>query len=102
MESSQCRRRLSKKLPNPRIDDSGQGSRAPLPVADKKRSMDGARRVGGGVGCGRGLVLLRSRRGSDHLRSARAVPITIAATETPTPEPTVALMSDQELIEQSS
>ena len=47
------------------------------------------------------LVLLRSQQGSESSPSARAVPITIAATETPTPEPTVGLMSDQELIERA-
>ena len=41
------------------------------------------------------------RSGLESTPSARAVPITIAATETPTPEPTGGLMSDQELIERA-
>jgi TonB family protein len=38
---------------------------------------------------------------SDSRPSARAIPVAAMATETPTPEPTAALMSDQELIEQA-
>jgi len=41
------------------------------------------------------------RGGLGSSPNSRAVPITIAATETPTPEPTVALMSDQELVERA-
>jgi TonB family protein len=42
-----------------------------------------------------------SRKGFGPSSSPRAAPITIAATETPTPAPTVGLMSDQELIERA-
>jgi protein TonB len=51
------------------------------------------------VGAGGWLIV--GRQGSDSPASARAVPIAVVAAETPTPEPTIGLMSEQELIDRA-
>jgi len=50
---------------------------------------------------GAGGWFIFGRKGPESLPIARAAPIVIAATETPTPQPTVGLMSEQELIERA-
>ncbi len=83
-----------------RIDDSGSRTRSRTAGGNKKRLW---------MGLGALVVLLAAagvwfffgRKESESPQSARAVPIIVAATETPTPEPTVGLMSDQELIERA-
>jgi TonB family protein len=50
---------------------------------------------------GAGGWLIFGRQDSQSPATARAVPIAVVATETPTPEPTVGLMSEQELIERA-
>jgi len=50
---------------------------------------------------GAGGWFIFGRKGPESPPIARAAPIVIAATETPTPQPTVGLMSEQELIERA-
>ena len=82
------------------IEDSGFGLENAAAAGNKKRIW---------MALGGLLVVLAAAAGwfffgrswLESSPSARAVPITIAATETPTPEPTGGLMSDQELIERA-
>jgi len=82
------------------IEDSGFGFESAAAGGDKKRLW---------MALGTLVVVLAAaggwfffgRGGLGSSPSSRAVPITIAATETPTPEPTVGLMSDQELVERA-
>ncbi len=82
------------------IDDSGLGLEKSVAGGDQKQLW---------MALGALVVVLAAAGGwfffgskwLDSSPSSRAVPITIAATETPTPAPTVGLMSDQELIERA-
>ena len=82
------------------IDDSGFGLKNAAAGGNKKRLWVafGALAV---VLAAAGGWFFFGRGGLESSPSSRAVPITIPATETPTPEPTVGLMSDQELIERA-
>jgi len=88
------------KSTRPGIDDSGFRIKSAAAGGDKKRLWMalGALAV---VLAAAGGWFFFGRRGPESSPRARAAPITIAATETPTPEPTVGLMSDQELIERA-
>ena len=88
------------KSTRPGIDDSGFRIKSGAVGGDKKRLWLalGALAV---VLAAAGGWFFFGRKGLESSSGARAVPITIAATETPAPEPTVGLMSDQELIEQA-
>ena len=88
------------KSTRPGIDDSGFRIKSAAAGGDKKRLWMalGALAV---VLAAAGGWFTFGRRGHESSPSVRAVPITIAATETPTPAPTVGLMSDQELIERA-
>jgi TonB family protein len=88
------------KSTRPGFDDSGFRIKSAAAGGDKKRLWMalGASAV---VLAAAGGWFFFGRKGPESSPSARAVPITIAATETPTPEPTVGLMSDQELIERA-
>jgi TonB family protein len=82
------------------IDDSGFRVKNGRVGGNKKRLWMGLGALVVIVAAAGGWFFFgRNKTGSSP--SARAVPITIAATETPTPEPTVGLMSDQELIDRA-
>ena len=82
------------------IDDSGFRVKSGRVGGNKKRLWMGLGALVVVVAAAGGWFFFgRNKTGSSP--SARAVPITIAATETPTPEPTVGLMSDQELIDRA-
>ncbi len=82
------------------IDDSGFEFESAAAGGDKRRLLMalGALVV---VLAGAGGWFFFGRQALESSRGSRAVPITIAATETPTPKPTVGLMSDQELVERA-
>jgi TonB family protein len=82
------------------IDDSGFRIEDGATGGDKKRLWMALGAVALVLAAAGGWFFF-GRRGPESSPSARAVPITIAATETPTPAPTVGLMSDQELIERA-
>jgi TonB family protein len=85
----------------PGFDDSGFRIKSAAAGSDKKRLWMALGAVVVVVSAAVGGWFFFGRNGLESSPSARAVPITIAATETPTPKPTVGLMSDQELIEQA-
>jgi protein TonB len=82
------------------VDDSGFRLKSAAAGGEKKRLwiLLGVLAV---VLVGAGAWLIFGRQGSDSPATARAVPIAVVPTETPTPEPTVGLMSEQELIERA-
>jgi hypothetical protein len=84
----------------PGIDDSGFRIKSGAAGGTKKRLWMalGALAV---ILAAAGGWFFFGRKGPESTQSARAVPITILATETPTPQPTAGLMSDQELIEEA-
>ena len=82
------------------IDDSGVGLEKATAGGDRKRLWMAFGALVVALAAAGGWFFF-GRRALESSPSSRAVPITIAATETPTPEPTVGLMSDQELIERA-
>jgi TonB family protein len=86
--------------PRPGVDDSGFRIKSGAAGRDKKRLWMALAALAV-VLAAAGSWFFFGRTGRDSSPSARAVPITIAPTETPSPEPTVGLMSEQELIEQA-
>jgi TonB family protein len=82
------------------IDDSGVGLEKATAGGDRKRLWMALGALAVALAAAGGWFFF-GRRALESSSSSRAVPITIAATETPTPEPTVGLMSDQELIERA-
>jgi TonB family protein len=85
------------KRARPGIDDSGFRVKSGRARPDKKRFWIGLGALVAILAAAGGWFFF-SRNSTESSPSARAVPITVAATETPTPEPTVGLLSDQELI----
>jgi TonB family protein len=83
-----------------KLQDSGFRLRSPAAGGEKKRlwMLLGVLAL---VLVGAGGWLIFGRQGSDSPASARAVPIAVVAAETPTPEPTIGLMSEQELIDRA-
>jgi len=88
------------KSTRPGIDDSGFRIKSAAAGGNKKRLWMALSALAVVLAAAGGWFFF-GRKGPESTPSARAVPITIPATETPTPEPTVGLMSDQELIERA-
>jgi TonB family protein len=82
------------------VDDSGFRLKSTAAGGEKKRlwMLLGALAL---VLVGAGGWFIFGRKGSESPATARAVPIAVVVAETPTPEPTVGLMSEQELIERA-
>jgi TonB family protein len=82
------------------VEDSGFTIKSAAAGGDKKRLwvLLGALAV---VAAGAGGWFFFGRGGEEPPETARALPVVVKATETPAPEPTVGLMSDQELIERA-
>jgi TonB family protein len=83
-----------------KLEDSGFRLRSPAAGGETKRlwMLLGVLAL---VLVGAGGWLIFGRQGSDSPATARAVPIAVVAAETPTPEPTIGLMSEQELIDRA-
>ena len=82
------------------VDDSGFRFRGSAIGGEKKRLwiLLGVLAV---VLVGAGGWFIFGRQSSESPETARAVPIAVVATGTPTPEPTVGLLSEQELIDRA-